>query len=289
MQRRIRFRLATAAVLLVASTAAPAVAQQSAKPRVTIEYRETEIPAHVAIRQALIDKRAFEAAQVLFEAFRLPKPLALIASDCGGEVNAWFDGDAITICYEYLAYVFESARSPHRPAWVSERDAVAGATADVILHEGAHALFDYLDVPILGREEDAADQVAAYLLLSVGREEAPRLVAGIVYVYLNEAGVRDIPALKRRRLGFVNHQAFADAHSTPIQRMYNTLCLAYGAAPDLFGEAVRHGALPLERAEGCADEFAQADKAFRRLLLPHAEPQALERFGVGGGLGARRP
>jgi hypothetical protein len=49
---------------------------------------------------------------------------------------------------------------------------------DVFLHEGAHALFAYLDIPLLGREEDAADQVAAYLLLSLGREDTPQLMAG---------------------------------------------------------------------------------------------------------------
>ena len=36
-------------------------------------------------------------------------------------------------------------------------DTVVGPFLDTVLHEFAHALFDYLDIPVLGREEDAAD------------------------------------------------------------------------------------------------------------------------------------
>jgi Putative metallopeptidase len=34
-----------------------------------------------------------------------------------------------------------------------------------------------LRVPIFGREEDAADQFAAYTLLQFGHEETPRIIA----------------------------------------------------------------------------------------------------------------
>ncbi len=37
---------------------------------------------------------------------------------------------------------------------------LAGPLLDTILHEVAHAMFDMLRVPVLGREEEAADQVA---------------------------------------------------------------------------------------------------------------------------------
>ena len=40
--------------------------------------------------------------------------------------------------------------------------------------EVAHAAFSMLKVPILGCEEDAADQVAAYLLLQLDKDEARR-------------------------------------------------------------------------------------------------------------------
>jgi len=52
------------------------------------------------------------------------------------------------------------------PAGVAPMDAVVGPFFDTSLQEFAHALFDMLDVPVLGREEDAAEQVQdAYEML----------------------------------------------------------------------------------------------------------------------------
>jgi hypothetical protein len=42
---------------------------------------------------------------------------------------------------------------------VAPLDALVGPLLDTCLHEFAHAIFEMLRVPVLGREEDAADQV----------------------------------------------------------------------------------------------------------------------------------
>jgi Zn-dependent peptidase ImmA (M78 family) len=42
---------------------------------------------------------------------------------------------------------------------------VIGPVSLVFLHELGHALLDVLQIPILGREEDASDQLATYMLL----------------------------------------------------------------------------------------------------------------------------
>lgn len=253
----------------------PAAAQPAVANRILIDYVQPTEPQHRPIYDKLREKAVLERIQTMLSPFRLPRPLTFRTASCDGEINAWFEGEAVTICYEYVEYVMESASSRKRPDWVTEHHAVTGAMIDVFLHEGAHALFAYLDIPLLGREEDAADQVAAYMLLSLGRQDTPQLVAGIVYIYLNEAGIRDFPKLRRKRLKFVDYKHDADVHSTPLQRMFNTLCLAYGASPDLFAPAINRGALPTERAEGCQEEFAQVDKAFRRLLLPHIDQDVL--------------
>jgi hypothetical protein len=103
----------------------------------------------------------------------------------------------------------------------------------------AHAMFDMLHVPVLGREEDAADQVSA--LLHLGKTEARRLIAGAAYVYKTEAEAAKTP---------VELKHFADAHGTPAQRFYNLLCIAYGADPELFGDMVKKGHLPKIKSRG---------------------------------------
>jgi hypothetical protein len=117
-------------------------------------------------------------------------------------------------------------------------------------------MFDLLDVPLFGREEDAADQFSAMIMLHFSKTEARRLILGTAYAYnvevegaTEETGMTD----------------FADEHGTPAQRFYNLLCVAYGAEPELFADIVKKGYLPNDRAEGCEDEYALVDRtAYRR-------------------------
>ncbi|MCA3635094.1 MAG: hypothetical protein INF18_05180 [Methylobacterium sp.] len=271
-------RLARIIVLLggISFFASVSLAQAPETNRILIDYSAPSNPAHQALYERLKQKGALERIQMLLSPFRLPRPLTIRTAGCDGEINAWFELDSVTVCYEYIEYVFESAASWKRPEWVSEHHAIMGAMIDVFLHEVGHALFDYLDIPIFGREEDAADQFAAYMLLSLGRQDTPQLMAGIIYIYLNEAGVRDFSVLNRKRLRIVDHKQHADVHSLPLQRMYNTLCLAYGANPAVFREAVERGALPADRAESCAEEFQQVEKAFRKLIQPHIDLDVLK-------------
>ncbi|MGL4974285.1 MAG: DUF4344 domain-containing metallopeptidase, partial [Bosea sp. (in: a-proteobacteria)] len=227
------------------------------------------------LRDLLMERRVLEQMQRVLSPLRLPKPLLFRTADCDGEINAWFEVDTVTICYEYVAYIGELASDPKRPDWVSERDAFVGPLIDVLLHEAGHAVFSYLNIPLLGREEDAADQFSGYLLLSLGRKQAPGLVGGIAYVYLNEAGLKNFPVRKRWQFKRVDAQQHADAHSTPLQRLYNTVCLASGADADLFQDVLKRSAMPAERAEGCKDEFQQVHHAFRQLIWPHVDRQVL--------------
>ena len=77
--------------------------------------------------------------------------------------------------------------------------------------------------------------------------------------------------LYRPRLRFSRHVASAKEHSTPAQRLFNLLCIAYGFDKVLFAEAVEQRWLPKERAEACADEYRQVDFAYRTLIAPHVD------------------
>jgi Putative metallopeptidase len=145
-------------------------------------------------------------------------------------------------------------------------DAVIGPLVDVFLHEVGHAVFDYNKVPILGREEDAADQFAAYLWLQSDKRDARRLLAGVAYEYTRDAA---IPTNKKN--------PFADAHGLPMQRFYNLLCLAYGSDTKLFERAVTDAYLPAERADGCEDEYAQVQRAMTALIDPFIDESLAKR------------
>ena len=119
-----------------------------------------------------------------------------------------------------------------------------------------------LRVPVLGREEDAADQVSAYLILNLGKAEARRLIGGVSYAHKTEANAAMAPLAMTQ---------FADAHGTPAQRFYNVLCIAFGADAQLFGDFVEKGHLPKERAEDCKDEYQQVANAYEKLIGPYVD------------------
>ena len=119
---------------------------------------------------------------------RSSKPIASTAlllkvEGCDGKSNAWYGDDAVTVCYEYIDDILRNAPKETTPAGVTRTDAIMGPTLEVFLHEVGHAVFDYLSVPILGREEDAADQFAAYVLLQFAKSDARRLIHGVAYSY----------------------------------------------------------------------------------------------------------
>ena len=112
-----------------------------------------------------------------------------------------------------------------------------------MLHEFAHALFDVHFIPILGREEDAADLVAAYIYLQLTDVEVPQLVVGTVYNYL-VVQTHDADSAQTAK-EFLEYSS--ETHSLPSQRAYNLMCVAYGAKPKLFADVVSKEYLPKHR------------------------------------------
>ena len=228
--------------------------------RIGISYIPPKNPAHEAIFQLLKARQTLEKFKGLLSPLRLPRALLLKVEGCDGESNAWYGDDAVTVCYEYIEDILRNAPTETTPAGVTRTDAIIGPILEVFLHEVGHAVFDYLAVPVLGREEDAADQFAAYVLLQFAESDARRLIYGVGYSYNIDASK---PSTKKN--------PYADEHGLPAQRFYNVLCMAYGANSKLFADLVGKGYLPSERAEGCADEYDQVIRALNKLIGPYID------------------
>jgi len=261
MTRLLAAVLAAAAVLGCGASAAAQPAELK-HDRFRTEYVEPDDPTHAELYAALRDARVLEKFRSFLSFIRLPRILTLRLTSCDGEDNAWYDADerSITVCYEYLARVRGIAPAAPTPAGVTPENAFSGPLLEVFLHEIAHALFDQLRLPILGREEDAADQLAALILLHLEPRAARDTVAGVAWMYATDA-----------RQAKVGGAAYANVHSLDAQRFYNLLCLAYGAEPELFADVVRDKHLPEDRAEGCRDEYRQVAYAVRTLMRPYID------------------
>jgi hypothetical protein len=225
--------------------------------RIDIQYVAPKSEALNPVFELTKKARVLENVQQLLAPLRLPRRLLLKTEDCGGESNAWYDGEAVTVCYEFLDDIWKNVPEATTLAGLAPVDAFVGPVADVFLHEVGHAVFDLWKVPVLGREEDAADLFSIYIMLRFPKEQAHRLILGNAYQYKGDITAPTVTMSMRK---------FADEHGTPAQRFFNVLCMAYGADAKLFERIVVSGLLPKDRAEGCEDEYRAAAYAIETLM-----------------------
>jgi hypothetical protein len=185
----------------------------------------------------------------------LPRDVGLRFAECG-EANAYYDSEAreISMCLELMQSMAETLEGQFEND-EETTDALAGAFIAVVLHEAGHALVDVLELPVTGREEDAVDQLSAWLLIEAD-DVASVLGAAATYYTDGEAG----------------DDEFADEHSLDKQRYFNLVCWAYGSNPAESKHLVETWELPEARAEQCEAEYAQLDRSWSRLLGPHLQP-----------------
>jgi len=247
----------------VALCVQPAVvrAQQLQNSKIEITYEEPKNAVHRPIYERLQKRQVLEQLKQFLAPLRLPKKLAIQTVECG-EVNAYYNrARGLLLCYEYLHDLETRIARDEPPAGYNRPDALVGGFLGVTFHELGHAVFDILEVPVYGREEDAADEMAAFILLQFGPQVSRRMISGAAYMWLSKD--KTWP-----------RTLFSDEHGNDLQRHYNFLCLGYGGDPKTFQDFVDKGALPPERAKNCAREYQQVRNAFVKTILPFVD-QAL--------------
>jgi Putative metallopeptidase len=255
--------LAAGSVLAAADVEARKAGSARPEPnRIDIAYVEPKSAGNQPVYKLLKEHQVLEKVRELLSPVRLPHRLLLQTRDCDGISNAWSNEDSVTVCYEYVNDIWKNAPEQTTPTGIAPIDTVIGPLLDVFLHEAAHAIFASLRTPLFGREEDAADQFSAYMMLKFDKDEARRLILGSAYQYKGDMAS---PTLT------IEQQKFADEHGTPAQRFFNLLCTAYGSDPNLFADVVEKGFLPEDRAVGCKREYGQLSHAFATLIGPHVD------------------
>ena len=157
---KVRLVLAVSGMILISALAATA-STPGKSHQVSVSYVPPEDTAHQQVYDLLRERGSLEKLQELLSPFRLPWTLNISLTECDGEADAMYWDGTITICYEYIEELRSYMPAKTTPAGIEPIDTLVGPFVDTVLHEFAHALFDYLDIPVLGREEDAADQVSA--------------------------------------------------------------------------------------------------------------------------------
>jgi hypothetical protein len=260
MQRKIH--VVAFALLLSFALATPAEAQQSTpQSNINIAYETPTNPKLTSIYTRLKQRRVLEELQAFMVPLRLPRDLTVRLAQCDSENIPYKPQTPATICYELIDKI-EQVAANHTTDPDLQQTVVIGGFVQAALHETAHALFDVLDVPIWGREDDAVDRLAAVVMMQFGDDVANVVMFGsqLLFRWSNQKWTGN---------------DFASEVSPDYQRYFNYACVAVAANWPQFGGLVSKGVIPPHRADRCESEYAQIRKAFNLRIMPHIDANLL--------------
>jgi hypothetical protein len=224
--------------------------------RFLAEYGPAD-PEFADFRAGLVANRFLDTiAGRMNDSLVIPANVTLRTAHCT-DPNASYEPAArtVTLCYELFKFLSERFSGEEGGGFL-----VTGTVVFALMHELGHALVDVLDIPITGREEDAADQLATYLLLNQGAT-GDTLAFGAVGWFATHAATAQLSRF-----------AFADAHGLDLQRVYNIVCWIHGRDPARYPRIVAEDWLPEERRARCPAEYRRFSSSWQRLLAPHRRP-----------------
>ncbi|MBO6757076.1 MAG: hypothetical protein JJ902_12175 [Roseibium sp.] len=134
---------------------------------------------------------------------------------------------------------------------------VAGNALFTLYHEAGHMLVSELELPILGQEEDAVDNLATVTMLGADTEDMDILLinAMVGWFLIAEDTYEDL--------------IFYGEHDLDQQRGFQTLCLMVGADPDVFQDLAVELGLPEDRIERCVFDYEQAADSWEAITDPY--------------------
>ena len=126
-----------------------------------------------------------------------------------------------------------------------------------LYHEVAHLLIDKLALPVLGKEEDAADNIATWVLLRKNTPEAN--------LALEDAA--DGWVLTGARYGdYFDGEDYASGYSPDRHRAMQIVCLMVGADRTAFRKIANAYDIPSERQHTCLYDYELINRSLDALL-----------------------
>lgn len=139
------------------------------------------------------------------------------------------------------------------------------ALLHVLAHEIGHALLREFDLPILGPEEDIADDFATIYVSLMLPDRAEAIVA----------------ARARQNLADGRVVEMFDEYRSDDQRAGRSICLLYGQDPERFAALADEFGLDGEDAEACRDFPTEIGRSWRRIIARYRLPETARVTEVG--------
>lgn len=214
------------------------------------------LPAQTAQeRQALMwlkNSKALQASlSILEERFVLGENLEIIF---GAEEDPVYDParQEILISYAFVSEVAEYfVASNYEAQGYSIEQAAMDAVIHTVYHEFAHAFINQHEIPILAREEDAADSFANVFLIELMANGRDIVESAADLFYFESPDLKELEPAD-----------FWGEHSLSIQRFYQGQCHLYGSDPDRYQAVMKDLGVSKQRQELCVEEWGLVVEAW---------------------------
>ena len=164
--------------------------------------------------------------------------------DSANPYNAYYDPleNKIVLCYQLVQKIMLTEILNDISSW--KQNSIYSISF-IFFHELGHAFIHLCGLPVLGKEEDAADALATLVSIEISPEMAYK--GAVLFATLLNTG-----------------DMFWDAHSPSKERFYNILCWLYGSNPDAnFWILERY---PELESRYCTSEYLQLENSWSELL-----------------------
>ncbi|MBF0347490.1 MAG: hypothetical protein HQL81_07460 [Magnetococcales bacterium] len=219
-------------------------------------------PASTWAWELLRNSRRMETViGVLQASFSLPRPLTFRFGEGEGPV---YDPQRveITIPYPFIADIAHLLSEHPAPTAVhSEQTDTLDVVEWVVYHELAHAFVDLFNLPVLGREEDAADALATLLAIELVEDGGRMALTAADLLARVAANAKNTP-----------NASFWNEHTVDQQRFSQVVCWVYGSDTTTFAPLANSGTIPHQRAQRCPDAFSTMAQGWWRLLDRYIKP-----------------
>lgn len=222
-------------------------------PKLVVEYTPPKtkgvigIPAdHVARMRILVG--------MLESQLVLPNKITIRYRECGS-ANAYYyaSSHTIEICHElwdkrrrlYARTTLPKATVDHR---------LRSSVMFTFFHELGHALHDELELPLLGRDEDAVDDIATIWMIRLGVGDAAQYAAFGHH-------------LRAQQPDYTH--AIWDEHANGARRGYAIGCLLYGSDPVRYANTLEQMQVPAPHMLRCKGDYQQRVRAWQVLFRSH--------------------
>ena len=140
--------------------------------------------------------------------------------------------------------------------------AVMDVVIHTLFHELDHALIATYALPIVGKEENAADNLAAVLSIEYFENGAEIAISAADLFYLEGDEITEF-----------EEADFWDEHSLDLQRYYATLCHVYGSDDTQYAYLLEETGFSDERAELCIGDYERMTNNWLTLLDVYMSPE----------------